>query len=187
MEQEQSSVEQWSKMLLQLETLRTELHGMVDAHIDTIRYQLLTGELPEQQLRTRPLSGDSFLFKGEKPESIRLPDGREVKTPTWKAAALAILQDCNADPEMHARLMELRGKILGRQRVILAASPEGMHAPLEIDKDLYMESYYDTASLLYVLKERVLDAVGYDYSGIGVRLQPEQKREPAFGMDEMTL
>ena len=37
MEQEQSSVEQWSKMLLQLETLRTELHGMVDAHIDALR------------------------------------------------------------------------------------------------------------------------------------------------------
>lgn len=55
-----------------------------------------------------------------------------------------------------------------------------MHAPLEIDKNLYMESYYDTASLLYVLKERVLDAVGYDYSGICVRLQPEQKREPAI-------
>lgn len=187
MEQEQSSVEQWSKILLQLETLRTELHGMVDAHIDALRYQMLTGELPEQQLRTRPLRADPYAFKGEKPESIQLPDGREVKTPTWKTAVLAILQDCNAEPDMHARLMELRGKIMGRQRTILAASPEGMHAPLEIDKNLYMESYYDTASLLYVLKERVLDAVGYDYSGICVRLQPEQKREPAFGMDEMTL
>ena len=28
-----------------------------------------------------------------------------------------------------------------------------------------MESYYDTASLLYVLKNRVLDEVGYNYSG----------------------
>ena len=90
MEQEQSSVEQWSKILLQLETLRTELHGMVDAHIDVLRYQLLTGELPEQQLRTRPLRADPYAFKGEKPESIQLPDGREVKTPTWKTAVLAI-------------------------------------------------------------------------------------------------
>ena len=191
MEQEQRSVEQWSKMLLQLEKLRAELHSMVDAHVDTIRYQLLTGELPEQQLRMRPLRGDSFLFKGEKPESIRLPDGREIKTPTWKAAALAILQDCNADPEMHTRLMELCGKILGRQRVILAASPEGMHAPLEIDKDLYMESYYDTATLLYVLKNRVLDEVGYNYSGIRVRFRQEQTQEEmqeqTSGMDEMTL
>ena len=191
MEQEQSSVEQWSKILLQLETLRTELHGMVDAHIDALRYQLLTGELPEQQLRTRPLRADPYAFKGEKPESIQLPDGREVKTPTWKTAVLAILQDCNAEPDMHARLMELRGKIMGRQRTILAASPEGMHAPLEIDKNLYMESYYDTGTLLYVLKNRVLDEVGYNYFGIHVRLRQEQTQEEAqeqtSGMDEMTL
>ena len=74
------------------------------------------------------------------------------------------MQDCNEDPVMHAHLMGLRGKVLGRQRAILAASPEKMHAPLEIGKDLYMESYYDTATLLYVLKNRVLDEVGYNYS-----------------------
>lgn len=104
---------------------------------------------------------------------------------------LAIMQDCNADPTMHTYLMELRGKVMGRQRTILAASPEKMHAPLEIDKELYMESYYDTASLLYVLKNRVLDEVGYNYSGIHVRLRQEQTQEEAqeqtSGMDEMTL
>lgn len=104
---------------------------------------------------------------------------------------LAILQDCNADPTMHTYLMELRGKVMGRQRTILAASPEKMHAPLEIDKDLYMESYYDTATLLYVLKNRVLDEVGYNYSGIRVRFRQEQTQEEmqeqTSGMDEMTL
>ena len=49
---------------------------------------------------------------------------------------------------------------MGRQCTILAASPEKMHAPLEIDKELYIESYYYTASLLYGLKHRVLDGVG---------------------------
>ena len=111
---------------------------------------------------TLPFTASSAAFKGEKPESILFPGGREVKTPTWKTAVLAIMQDCNEDPVMHAHLMGLRGKVLGRQRTILAASPEKMHAPLEIDKDLYMESYYDTATLLYVLKNRVLDEVGYD-------------------------
>ena len=96
---------------------------------------------------------------------------------------------------MHTHLMELRGKVLGRQRAILAASPEKMHAPLEIDKDLYMESYYDTGTLLYVLKNRVLDEVGYNYSSIHVRLRQEQvqgqtreeMQEQTSGMDEMTL
>ena len=86
-------------------------------------------------------------------------------------------------------LMELRGKVMGRQRTILAASPEKMHAPLEIDKELYMESYYDTASLLYVLKNRVLDEVGYNYSGIRVQLRQEQEeaQKQSPRMDEMTL
>jgi len=144
---------------------------------------------------TLPLTASSAAFKGEKPESLLFPGGREVKTPTWKTAVLAIMQDCNEDPVIHAHLMGLRGKVLGRQRTILAASPEKMHAPLEIDKDLYMESYYDTATLLYVLKNRVLDEVGYNYSSIHVRLRQEQvqgqtreeMQEQTSGMDEMTL
>lgn len=52
-----------------------------------------------------------------------------------------------------------------------------------------MESYYDTASLLYVLKNRVLDEVGYNYSGIRVQLRQEQEeaQKQSPRMDEMTL
>ena len=186
MEHEQEWTEQQRTALSQLEMLRSELHSMVDARVDGSIQHILRGGVLDIA-PTFPLTANPAIFKGEKPESILLPDGREIKTPTWKTAVLTIMQDCNEDPVMHAHLMGLRGKVLGRQRAILAASPEKMHAPLEIGKDLYMESYYDTATLLYVLKNRVLDAIGYDYSGICVRLQPEQKWEPAFGMDEMTL
>ena len=186
MEHEQELTEQQRTALSQLETLRSELHSIVDARVDESIHRILLGGVLDIA-PTLPLTASSAVFKGEKPESILFPGGREVKTPAWKTAVLAIMQDCNEDPVMHAHLMGLRGKVLGRQRAILAASPEKMHAPLEIGKDLYMESYYDTATLLYVLKNRVLDAISYDYSGICVRLQPEQKWEPAFGMDEMTL
>ena len=160
MEHEQELTEQQRTALSQLEMLRSELHSMVDARVDGSIQHILRGGVLDIA-PTFPLTANPAIFKGEKPESILLPDGREIKTPTWKTAVLTIMQDCNEDPVMHA--------------------------PLEIGKDLYMESYYDTATLLYVLKNRVLDAIGYDYSGICVRLQPEQKREPAFGMDEMTL
>ena len=186
MEDKQDLTEQQQILLSKLETLRAEMHRSVDTRVDRSIQHILRGGVLDIA-PTFPLTANPAIFKGEKPESILLPDGREIKTPTWKTAVLTIMQDCNEDPVMHAHLMGLRGKVLGRQRAILAASPEKMHAPLEIGKDLYMESYYDTATLLYVLKNRVLDAIGYDYSGICVRLQPEQKWEPAFGMDEMTL
>ena len=195
MEHEQELTEQQRTALSQLESLRSELHSMVDTRVDGCIHNILTGRVLEQALPTLPLTANPSVFKGEKPESILFPDGRKVKTPTWKTAVLAIMRDCNADANMHSQLMELRGKVLGRQRAILAASPEKMHAPLKVDKDLYMESYYDTGTLLYVLKNRVLDEVGYNYSGIRVQFRQEQVREQTqeeaqeqtSGMDEMSL
>ena len=188
MEHEQELTEQQRTALSQLEMLRSELHSMVDARVDGSIQHILRGGVLDIA-PTFPLTANPAIFKGEKPESILLPDGREIKTPTWKTAVLTIMQDCNEDPVMHAHLMGLRGKVLGRQRAILAASPEKMHAPLEIGKDLYMESYYDTATLLYVLKNRVLDEVGYNYSGIRVQLRQEQEeaQKQSPRMDEMTL
>ena len=188
MEDKQNLTEQQKILLSKLETLRAEMHRSVDArvdrehpaHPDRQRFGRIANASHTQ---IRPYS------KGKKPEAVLFPNGQSVSTPTWKAAVLAILQDCNADPMMHTHLMELRGKVMGRQRTILAASPEKMHAPLEIDKELYIESYYDTASLLYVLKNRVLDEVGYNYSGIRVQLRQEQEeaQKQSPRMDEMTL
>lgn len=198
MEHEQKMTEQQRTALSQLETLRSEMHRVVDERVDGSIHRILLGGVLDIA-PTLPLTASSAAFKGEKPESILFPGGREVKTPTWKTAVLTIMQDCNEETVMHAHLMGLRGKVLGRQRAILAASPEKMHAPLEIDKDLYMESYYDTETLLYVLKNRVLDEVGYNYSGIRVRFRQEQApaqvqeqtqeeaQEQTSGMDEMTL
>lgn len=188
MEHEQELTEQQRTALSQLEMLRSELHSMVDARVDGSIQRILTSSVLEES-PTLPLHTDPSVFKGKKPEAVLFPNGQSVRTTTWKAAVLAIMQDCNADPTMHTYLMELRGKVMGRQRTILAASPEKMHAPLEIDKELYMESYYDTASLLYVLKNRVLDEVGYNYSGIRVQLRQEQEeaQEQSPRMDEMTL
>ena len=188
MEHEQELTEQQRTALSQLEMLRSELHSMVDARVDGSIQRILTSSVLEES-PTLPLHTDPSVFKGKKPEAVLFPNGQSVRTPTWKAAVLAILQDCNADPPMDKYIMELRGKIMGRQRTILAASPEKMHAPLEIDKGLYMESYYDTASLLYVLKNRVLDEVGYNYSGIRVQLRQEQEeaQKQSPRMDEMTL
>ena len=117
MEDEQKLTEQQRTALSQLEDLRSELHSMVDARVDGSIHSILTGRVLEQALPTLPLTANPSVFKGEKPESILFPDGREVKTPTWKTAVLAIMRDCNADAKMHLQLMELRGKVLGRQPI----------------------------------------------------------------------
>ena len=81
MEHEQELAEQQRTALSQLETLRSELHSMVDARVDGCIQHILRGGILDIA-PTLPLTADPAIFKGEKPESILFPDGREIKTPT---------------------------------------------------------------------------------------------------------
>lgn len=55
-----------------------------------------------------------------------------------------------------------------------------MDSPIKIDDGIYMETKFDTESLLKVLTGRIFNAVGYDYSGIRLELY-----DPKLGI-EMT-
>lgn len=66
---------------------------------------------------------------------LKFTSGESVKTPTWKSVVQTILQHCNSQPDMHERLMQLSGKVAGRQRIILGKSAEEMDVPLKIDED----------------------------------------------------
>ena len=112
-----------------------------------------------------PITVNSALFKGKKPIAIII-GGERIDVRTWKMVVTEIMKDCNADPEKHVSLMNLRGKISGRERVLLAKENVQMRSPLEIDKNLYFETHYDTETLLRTLMTRVLDAIEYDYSNI---------------------
>ena len=106
------------------------------------------------------------MLKGKRPVSVTFASGETIETPTWKKAVQTILKHCNGQPDMHERLMQLRGKVFGRQRTILGKDPEGMDVPIQIDKDLYFEAKFDTEALLTMIEKKVLEPVGYDFSGI---------------------
>ena len=44
-----------------------------------------------------------------------------------------------------------------------------MDVPIQIDKDLYFEAKFDTEALLTMMEKKVLEPVGYDFSGIVIR------------------
>lgn len=92
----------------------------------------------------------------------------------------AVLADCNADEERHNRLLQLCGKVSGRSRSILSSDPSGMDMPIRIDDGLFFEGKFDTEYLIKMMTERVLDKVGYDYSGIriAIRNRPTRVLEP---------
>ena len=114
-------------------------------------------------------------MKGKYPVALTFASGEAVLTPTWKKVVQTILKHCNEQPDMHERLMQLRGKVFGRQRIILGKVPEEMDVPLQIDKDLYFESKFDTEALLTMMERKVLEPVGYDFSRIRIQYL-ERKR-----------
>lgn len=114
-----------------------------------------------------PLTANPAIFKGERPTCVLFGKERVVAH-TWKNVFKLVILKCNGDAEKHKALMELRNKILGRERILLSDNPRNMRRPFQIDKKLYAETHYDTETLIYILLHRVLDEVGFDYSDISV-------------------
>ena len=46
-----------------------------------------------------------------------------------------------------------------------------MRSPLQIEENLFMETHYDTETLLNILTTRILSPIGYDYSAISVTVR----------------
>ena len=168
-------------VLAEIERIRRECRQLVDSKFDALTSRVLEeggAELKEDE-RVLTLAAMPSGFKGKKPVSLILPGGAEVNTPSWKKAVTAILQDCNSDPRRHKWMLELRGRVFGNFRPLLAKTPEGMGAPLKIDEGLYWESKFDTEAMLRNLTDKLLSKVGYDYQGVVVRYLDPQLRPTA--------
>jgi len=120
-----------------------------------------------------PLSYYSGFFKGMKPTSV-IFGGKKVPAYTWRMVVKEVMSRCNADPENHKNLMKLRNNLSGRTRAFLSSSRKSMRNPLEVEKGLYLETHYDTETLLRILLHRVLDSIHYDYSDIYVTITDRQ-------------
>lgn len=158
-------------VLDELEGLRVQLHQLVDSHIDALILRTTIGDLTaylHTGAHVLPLSSAASRCKGTRPVAVVLPGGEKVVTSTWKNVAAAILKDCDADPQCHAKLMELRGRVPGKVRQLLSGTPDGMGSPLKINDGLYLESKFDTQALLDNLTQKILRRVGYDCGGVAV-------------------
>lgn len=167
-----------------IEDFRLQMHQKIDANCDSIIERIKNGESLDNHENciesVIPLSAMSALFKGKKITAVSFTDGGEIKVSKWKDAVKLILQDCNSDEKMHNTLVDICGKVYGRNRVLFSKSPADMIAPIKIDEDMYFETKFDIESMLNVLKNRILDFVGYDYSKISVKVA-----EPNINMNQI--
>ncbi len=159
-----------------LEESRSRMHRLIDEQYDGLRERIESGRsisVGQMMPKSYSLASSPSVFKGKKPSSIIMPDGKIIAAATWRAAVTEILRDCNADEVRHERIEQLCGNVAGRQRTILGSSSDEMDVPIRIDDGLYFEGKFDTEYLIKMMTERVLDKVGYNYSSIIVTLRPE--------------
>lgn len=163
------------------EQIRNELHEIVDAQIDDLIQRIENPGRISTNERLCSFAMPSSYFKGKKPSVVVFSNGERIPVHTWRETAEVIFKDCNADEKMHQRLLDISGKVLGRNRVILGTTDSGMRSPVKIDSGIYFESYFDTEALMKMMKERVLDVVGYDYGGIKLGVyEPKMQREVMY-------
>jgi len=148
--------------ILELDTAFAELIGQLENTNDNIIIQRL-----ENYETIYPLTINPAIFKGKKPTAVTV-NGERIEVRTWKMVVVEIMRHCNSDAERHVALMNLRGKISGQKRVLLAKNGDEMRSPIAIAENLYIETHYDTETLLRTLTIRILDVVGYDYNKIFV-------------------
>lgn len=153
-----------------VEQLREELIQMINRKCDAMIQMCQNGSqttCSENRVMESALGWITpAALKGKKPIGLKFTSGENVKTSTWKSVVQTIMQHCNSQPDMHERLMQLSGKVAGRQRMILGKSAEKMDAPIRIDEGLYFEGKFDTEALLTMMTKKVLESIGYDYGQI---------------------
>lgn len=165
----------------QIEQLRSELHKTVDHVCDGLLALLKGACYAGGDIQGVKLAGNAGYFKGKKPKDVLFPDGRRICVKKWKDVVSTLLSDCISDQGRLERLLGLRGRLFGRQRKILAEDSAGMNQPMQICDQLWMETKYDTETLLNVLMVRVFDVAGYDYSGIRIVIREEEDRNGISG------
>lgn len=169
-------------VVLELQALREELVREIDEKIEQVIKKLQSeNQAAPKNLYVRakeyesvyPLSIGTGIYKGKRPTGIIFANGARTECATWKKVAEEILKDCCKDPAKHQALMDLRGKVLGRNRVLLGSEKGNMRSPVKIAEALYVETHYDAETLLRILTTRILDEVGYDYSKIKIAVRAE--------------
>ena len=163
----------------ELQVLREEVIREIDEKIGQMLKKLQNENNTNHQknhVQTRvyesvyPLNVGTGIYKGKRPTAVIFPGEVRKECPTWKKVMEEILKDCCKNLERHQML---RGKILGRNRVLLGSETGKMRSPVKIDEALFVETHYDAETLLRILTTRILDEVGYDYSKIQIAVKTE--------------
>lgn len=157
-------------LIKEIREKQNELIFMINSTFEDLVKKIEKIEIKESEFESEyetiyPITNTTGL-KGKKPIAI-IYNGKRQTTPTWKSVVNNILKEVIKDETMKDRILSLRDKLLGRVRKRLSDTDDDMRSPLKIDHNLYIETHYDTETLIRLLLE-ILEDISYDYNDIQV-------------------
>ena len=105
-------------------------------------------------------------FKSKKVIAVIL-NGERIIAPTWKNVVRIILMDAIKEERNKTKLSNLCDRLLGRTRTRLSSVPDEMRSPLQLADNIYVETHYDTETLMNLLLQ-ILNEISYDYGDIKI-------------------
>ncbi len=156
-------------LLNEIREFQNELNVMCNTFFEKIAREvenLEQNNQNEQSYESKYPITNATGFKGKKSLAVIISNNRYI-APTWVKVVEIVLKDAMKDERRREKLLGLRDLILGRTRVRVSAKDENMKRPLKLMDDLFIETHYDTESLIKLLLQ-ILDAIGYNYRDIQV-------------------
>lgn len=160
-------------LIEQIRDKQNQLQLMIDAIFDEIIEGVELRKVEENNSIKEyeslyPLT-NTTVFKGKKPIRVQFKN-YNILTPTWKKVVEAILKEILKEENMRIQINNLRDKLLGRVRKRLSFTSDGMRSPINLGENLFIETHYDTETLMNLLLE-ILNEINYDYRYIYIAVK----------------
>lgn len=161
--------------ITELESMRKRILREINTEFDIMIEQMSMSEnsaevqtaAPPPYEITYPITAGG-IFKGKKPSSVIFGSEAPVTVFSWKQLVETVMKKCVSEERYLEKLYSLSNRVTGRKRVLLSCSAQEMRSPIKIADRLYMETHYDTETLLNILITKILMPIGYDYSAVSV-------------------
>jgi hypothetical protein len=152
----------------EVQKLRDSVIGSLNMAFDHLEQAVKGEETPDLPTEyTYPFTADTNIFIGKKPVAVLFGEER-VEANNWRKVVAAIIARANADSLCHENLMYLRDKVAGKERILISGASDGMRRAHKVDEDMFVEVSYGTATLLYILRDRILAPARFDYFDIQI-------------------
>lgn len=146
--------------------LITMINSTFDELVEKVEKLQSEGNLEEMNYEVEYPLTNSTGFKGKKPIAVKM-NSKRIITPTWKKVVENILLEVMQDNSMKEKILSLRDILLGRVRTRVSKIPNNMRSPIKLCEGLYIETHYDTETLINLLIE-ILHIISYDYNNIKI-------------------